>query len=118
MDIATKIFRFIYRWKWWLIIFPVIAVILVWYMTKDMKRVYTSNTVIYTGVISGYNLETSLSSKVDMLQSNNQMENFINIINSFTTLQNVSLKLYAQHLTYGDTLNDTKYIWASHFQPI
>ena len=118
MDIATKIFRFLYRWKWWLIIFPVIAAILVWYMTKDMKRVYTSNTVIYTGVISGYNLETSLSSKVDMLQSNNQMENFINIINSFTTLQNVSLKLYAQHLTYGDTLNDTKYIWASHFQPI
>lgn len=118
MDIATKIFRFIYRWKWWLIFFPAIAVIAVWFLTKDMKRVYTSNTVIYTGVISGYNLESSLTSKVDLIQSNNQMENFINIIRSFTTLQNVSLKLYAQHLTYGDTLKDNRYIWSSHFSPI
>lgn len=118
MDVATRIFRFIYKWKWWLIIFPIIALVASFYLTKDLKRVYTSNTVIYTGVISGYNLESSLSSRIDIAQSNNQMENFLNIIHSYTTLQNVSLKLYAQHMMYGDTLQDTKYIWASHFAPV
>lgn len=118
MDVATRIFRFIYRWKWWLTIFPVIAFIAAFYLTKDLKREYTSKTVIYTGVISGYNLESSLSSRIDIAQSNNQMENFLNIIHSYSTLQNVSIKLYAQHMVYGDTINDTKYIWASHFAPI
>lgn len=118
MDVVTRIFRFLYRRKWWLILFPILSALAVAYLTKDIKNVYTSSTVIYTGVVSGYNLESSLSSRIDLAQTNNQMENFLNIISSYSTLQDISLKLYAQHMTYGDTLNDTKYIWASHFAPI
>lgn len=118
MDTAKLIFRFLYKKKWWLIIFPLLACIISVVLTNDIKREYSSNTVIYTGVVSGYNLESSLSTGIDIAQSNNQMENFVNIIKSYTTLKNVSLKLFAQHMAYGDTILDTKYITAEHFKPV
>lgn len=118
MEFAKQIYRFLYRKKWWLLLLPIFAIMFATSLTKDMPKVYSSNTVIYTGVVSGYNLETSLASRIDISQSNSQMENFINIIYSYTTLKNVSMKLFAQHIMYGDTINDNQYISANHFQPI
>ncbi len=118
MEFAKLLFRFLYRKKWWIIILPILSTILAIELTKDMPKVYSSNTVIYTGVVSGYNLETSLASRVDISQSNNQIENFINIIYSYATLKNVSLKLFAQHMMYGNPTLDNEYIMASHFRPI
>lgn len=100
-----------------MIILPSLAIILSIILTRGMKREYSSNTVLYTGVISGYNIE-SIASPINIAQSDSQIDNFLNIIRSYTTLKNVSMRLYSQHMVHGDTLFDTPYITASHFRPV
>ena len=34
-----------------------IALVVAWFSTRDMERIYDTNTTIYTGMITGYNLE-------------------------------------------------------------
>ncbi len=118
MDIAKYIIRFLFKKKWWLLFSPIVAVLAAIVFTANLPKKYFSNSVIYTGVVSGYNIETSIDARVDIAQTNSQMENFLNIIHSYTTLKNVSLRLFTQHVCYGDTLFDTEYIMASHYEPI
>ena len=35
-----------------MVILPLIALIVAWFMTRDMERVYDTNTTIYTGMIT------------------------------------------------------------------
>ena len=57
MDLFRYLVRFLYKIRWYLVILPLIALIVAWFMTRDMERVYDANTTIYTGMITGYNLE-------------------------------------------------------------
>ena len=57
MDLFRYIVRFLYKIRWYLIILPLIALIVAWFMTRNMERVYDTNTTIYTGMITGYNIE-------------------------------------------------------------
>ena len=56
MDLFRYIVRFLYKIRWYLIILPLIALIVAWFMTRNMDRVYDTNTTIYTGMITGYNI--------------------------------------------------------------
>ena len=56
MDLFRYIIRFLYKIRWYLVILPLIALVVAWFMTRDMERVYDANTTIYTGMITGYNL--------------------------------------------------------------
>ena len=49
MDLFRYIVRFLYKIRWYLIILPLIALIVAWFMTRNMERVYDANTTIYTG---------------------------------------------------------------------
>jgi len=117
MDILIIIIRFFRERFYWLIGFPILTTLLVIMMTNDLPKKYTASTTIYTGLVSGYNID-SYSGQVDWNQSNNEMDNYTNIIRSYSTLGNVSLKLFAQHIMYGDPNNDTPYITAEHLKPI
>ena len=57
MDLFRYIVRFLYKIRWYLIILPLIALIVAWFLTRNMERVYDTNTTIYTGMITGYNIE-------------------------------------------------------------
>ena len=57
MDLFRYIVRFLYKIRWYLIILPLIALIVAWFLTRHMERVYDANTTIYTGMITAYNLE-------------------------------------------------------------
>ena len=37
-----------------MVILPLIALIVAWFMTRDMERVYDTNTTIYTGMITWF----------------------------------------------------------------
>ena len=56
MDLFRYIVRFLYKIRWYLIILPLIALIVAWFATRNMERVYDANTTIYTGMITDYNL--------------------------------------------------------------
>lgn len=119
MDIINQIFRFLWRIKYWLIIAPIIVTGIVIYLTRDIERTYTVSTTIYTGIASGYDIETDSDAPgADWNAVNNGLDNLINIIKSRNTLRNVSLKLYAQHMIEGDSTKDNQFIKRDNFKEI
>lgn len=84
--------------KWLLLLFPLGLALLVFIFTSGMRRQYTSKTVVYTGLVSGYTLETAEGSRVDYLAINNAFDNLINTVRSRITIEEVGVRLLAQHL--------------------
>ncbi|MDO1448496.1 hypothetical protein Q0590_19625 [Rhodocytophaga aerolata] len=84
--------------KWLLLLFPLALALLVFAFTSGMRRQYTSKTVVYTGLVSGYTLETAEGSRVDYLAINNAFDNLINTVRSRITIEEVGVRLLAQHL--------------------
>lgn len=113
MELFKYIVRFFYRIRWWMILLPLIAVIIAWFLTRDMDKSYDVKTTIYTGIITGYNVDAS-----DTRNANVHLSNLINIITTERTLKAVSLRLLTRCLIYGDLEKNTSYITAEHFQEL
>lgn len=113
MDLLKYIFRFFYRIRWWMVIPPIVVGILMWFLTRNMEKTYDVKTTIYTGIITGYNIETSDSKNASV-----HMSNLINVITTERTLKIVSLKLLTRCLIYGDAERNTSYMTAEHFQEL
>lgn len=79
-----------------LLIVPLMLAGLVFLLTKNQAKTYRSNTTIYTGIASGYSIGSQSSSGIDYFGVNNAFDNLINIINSRSTLEEVSLTLFAR----------------------
>lgn len=116
MDLFRYIVRFLYKIRWYLIILPLIALIVAWFMTRNMERVYDTNTTIYTGMITAYNLEGG--SGVAGGQSQTNMTNLILLITTDVTIHEVSLRLFARCMMYGNPNKDNNYISAEHFRQL
>ena len=52
------------------IILPLIALSGGWFTTRNMERVYDANTTIYTGMITGYNIEGGVGTAGGQSQTN------------------------------------------------
>ena len=116
MDLFRYIVRFLYKIRWYLIILPLIALVVAWFMTRNMERVYNSNTTIYTGMITGYNIEGGVGSAGGQSQTN--MTNLILLISTDATIHEVSLRLFARCMMYGNPNKDNNYISAEHFRQL
>ena len=116
MDLFRYIVRFLYKIRWYLIILPLIALIVAWFMTRNMERVYNSNTTIYTGMITGYNIEGGTGSAGGQSQTN--MTNLILLISTDATIHEVSLRLFARCMMYGNPNKDNNYISSEHFRQL
>lgn len=113
MEFLRYIVRFFYRIRWYLIILPMIAVVIAWYLTRKEEKLYNVETTIYTGIISGYSLENSSGA-----HSETNMANLLLIITTEKTIKKVSLRLLARCYMYGDTEHDNNYIFAEHFRDL
>lgn len=116
MEYFRYIVRFLYRIRWYLVIIPLIALVIAWFLTRHLEKDYTVKTTIYTGIISGYNIETG--SSVSAANSAVNMANLIHIISTERTLKEVSLRLFARVMTYGDENQNNNYIMAEHFKEL
>ena len=116
MEYFRYIDRFLYRIRWYLAIIPLIALILAWFLTRNLDKEYNVKTTIYTGIISGYNIETGTS--VSAANSAVNMANLMHIISTERTLKKVSLRLFARVMTYGDENQNNNYILAEHFKEL
>ncbi len=56
---------------------------IVYFLTMGEKKLYTSNTLINTGLVSGYSLESQKDNKTDYAYTNNEIQNLINIDSGF-----------------------------------
>ena len=116
MDIFRYIVRFLYKIRWYLVVLPTIALIVAWFMTRNMERVYDANTTIYTGMITSYNLEGGSGIAGGNPQTN--ITNLILIIQTDNTIHEVALKLFARCMMYGNPNKDNNYISAEHFRQL
>jgi len=116
MDIFRYIVRFLYKIRWYLVILPLIALIVAWFLTRNMERVYNANTTIYTGMITGYNIEGGTGVAGGNAQTN--MQNLILLIQTDNTIHEVALRLFARCMMYGNSNKDNNYITAEHFRTL
>lgn len=100
----------------WFIIgaFGFIVAFSVYWFTRGKPKIYESTTLIYTGLATGYSIESTSSNRFDYFATNTKFDNFINIIRSRETFKEVALRLLAQHY-YDDSLKITEY---RHLDPI
>jgi uncharacterized protein involved in exopolysaccharide biosynthesis len=81
-----------------------------------MERVYNTNTTIYTGMITAYNIEGGTGSAGGQSQTN--MTNLMLLITTDATIHEVSLRLFARCMMYGNPNKDNNYISAEHFRQL
>lgn len=82
-----------------LILVPIALAALVYYLVKDMPNKFEAETLIYTGIASGYNIESNGRARVDYFSASNAFDNLINTIKAKETQKEVALSLLTQHLT-------------------
>ncbi len=115
MDTFRYLVRFLYKIRWYLVVLPLIALIIAWFLTRHMERVYDTNTTIYTGMITGYNMEGT-----GAIGGNSQtnITNLMLIITTDNTIHEVALRLFARCMMYGNPNKDNNYISAEHFRAL
>ena len=116
MDLFRYLVRFLYKIRWYLVILPLIALIVAWFLTRHMERIYDTNTTIYTGMITGYNIEGGTGIAGGNSQTN--ITNLMLIITTDNTIHEVALRLFARCMMYGNTNKDNNYISAEHFRQL
>jgi hypothetical protein len=90
--------------------------IVAWFSTRNLERIYDANTTIYTGMITGYNLEGGTGTAGGNSQTN--ITNLILIIQTDNTIHEVALRLFARCMMYGNKNKDNNYITAEHFRQL
>ncbi len=66
--------------------------------TKDAKKEYSTHTLLNTGLISGYSIESSGGGRIDYAKTNNDLENLITLATSYETNKLLSATLLAEFL--------------------
>ena len=83
----------------WLILFPILVAVLVYFLTGKLPREYQSATTVYTGIASGYGITSSEDApRADYFSINNAFDNLLATVTARQTLEDVAIKLLAQHL--------------------
>ena len=116
MDIFRYIVRFLYKIRWYLAILPLIAMIVAWFATRNLERIYDAKTTIYTGMITGYNIEGGTGTAGGNSQTN--ITNLMLIIQTDNTIHEVALRLFARCMMYGNKNKDNNFITAEHFRQL
>ena len=107
MDLFRYFIRFLYKIRWYLIILPIISLI--------VAHIYDTNTTIYTGMITGYNLEGTGSVGGN---SQTNITNLMLIVTTDNTIHEVALRLFSRCMMYGNSNKDNNYISAEHFRQL
>ncbi|GAB3588515.1 GumC family protein [Hymenobacter daeguensis] len=92
----ADLFRLLAR-KWpLLLLVPLVLSASTYYFGRHMPKVYASDTIIYTGIASGYSLTGNAGS--DFNATNNAFDNLVNLITARSTKEEVVYQLLATHL--------------------
>ncbi len=86
--------------KNFLLIFGIAIVmgLLVYMGTRNEPKTYTTFSTVYTGIATGYDIESGANARFDLFSNNAQFDNLINIIKSRDTQEKTAIRLMAQHL--------------------
>lgn len=84
----------------WLILFPLVTAGAVFYFTRSPKKTYTSKTTIYTGLASGYSIQSvnKEGGGADFTSIVNAFDNLLTTLSAGETTRQIALALLAEHL--------------------
>ncbi|MDA3943867.1 MAG: LysM peptidoglycan-binding domain-containing protein [Bacteroidetes bacterium] len=82
-----------------LIAIPLLLALVVFYFTRNQSKIYESEAIIYTGITTGYSIESTAQRPTDFFSTSAQFDNLINIINSRQTIVESAIMLLAQNLS-------------------
>ena len=80
----------------WLFLIPSILAGSIYYFTRHEKKVYSSESTIYTGLASGYDLNGA--TKADFYATSNAFDNLLSLIESRETKLDVLINLLSEHI--------------------
>lgn len=81
-----------------LLLAAIAAASMTFHSTRNEKKEYESQAVLSTGLVSGYNIETSKGGRIDYGYTDNEMENILGMARSLETKQEAVARLLAQAL--------------------
>jgi uncharacterized protein involved in exopolysaccharide biosynthesis len=85
----------------------VLTASIVFFLTQNEEKQFTSKTIINTGVVSGYNIENHNSdSRIDRDYTRNELENLINLATAYETLEMLAMRLIAHYLEFEEADGD------------
>ncbi|OEK04552.1 GumC family protein [Roseivirga misakiensis] len=93
-----ELIRLIVRYFWHIAGTALVLTLLVFFSTKNDKKEYATHTLLNTGLISGYSIESSSSGRIDYAKTNNELENLINLALAYETHRELSARLLAYFL--------------------
>ncbi|HSJ66275.1 MAG TPA: hypothetical protein VK921_01310 [Anditalea sp.] len=101
----------------WLIAIPIVLAVSIFFFTRGAKRVYVSDTTVFTGIASGYSITGSV--EADFYSASTAFDNLLFLINSRETKEEVAIRLLSYHLMLED-VNPILLNWNSYlnFQEI
>jgi polysaccharide biosynthesis transport protein len=97
-----------------LVTVPLFLAFLVFYMTRNPDFKYASETTLYTGIATGSSVE--MNKTFNYFVTNTAFDNFINIVKSRNTQQEVAIRLLSQHLLLPNP--DPAYISTENFNEL
>ncbi len=77
---------------------PIILASLVWYSTRNEVKIYSSSGKVYTGVGSGFSMESQGASRLDYFGSKMEFDNILEIFKARETKKDVLIRLFTQGL--------------------
>ena len=113
MNYIISIIRALFRHRWLILLGTTFFTLLVIYYTRHMQGGYDVKATLYTGVASGYNLESD--KRTDWATVQNSMDNLISIMQAESTLKRVCLRLFARILIQGHPDKENNGITASSY---
>jgi len=81
-----------------LIVVPLLLAGVVYLFTRHQPKSYESETIIYTGITTGYSIESTSQRPTDYFSISAQFDNLLNLLKSRQTVVETSLRLLAQDL--------------------
>jgi len=97
-----------------LIAIPLLLATVVYFLTRNTTLEYQSEVLIYTGITTGYSIESNTQQTVNFYTTSAQFDNIITMLSSRQTIVETSLWLLAQDLSLESY--NTQYISAEHYQ--
>lgn len=70
----------------------------VFYSTRNEKKEYQTFSIINTGVVTGYNIESGQGARIDFGFANNEIENMLSLFRSRETQKELAVRLLANAL--------------------
>lgn len=113
MNFIISTIRTLFCHRWLILLGTLLFTLLIFYCTRHMRGGYDVKATLYTGVASGYNLESD--KRTDWATVQNSMDNLISIIQAESTLKRVFLRLFSRVLIQGNPNKDTDLITAASY---